>query len=247
MTVSELLTRACLRPNLLRICRVHEAGLAGKEASSLSLLAEGQGSPYQVPNEVPGDRTFAFSPAEAPYMDGMASALFCRVQRGLGPFVLSVIAGLYVSPRLYAYCKARVSLQKSASSLMRLHSIAVAHHDWAAYRGPDEADNRVFRSPAFVGGLTPGDLSSLPNAIIGSFPYLDIHPLLPFILKHFGYACADAHHPARALLQHNCEREWAWFVCNAFMSEVSINRRVFVQPPKVLAYLESVIVGLPNL
>ena len=127
---------------------------------------------------------------------------------------------------------------------MRLH--AVAHHDWAAYRGPEEADDRVFWSSAFVGGLTPGDCPSLPNAIMGSFPSLGIHPLLPFILKHFGYASTDAHHPARALLLHNCEREWVWLVSNAFMSEVSINQREFVQPSKVLAYLERVIVGLRN-
>ena len=34
---------------------------------------------------------------------------------------------------------------------------------------------------------------------------------------------------------------------NAFIGEVSINRRVFFQPSKVFAYLERVIVGLPNL
>ena len=210
------------------------------------LLAEGEDSAYQVPDEIPGDRTFAFSPAEAEYVDVMASALFGGFRRGPAPFVLSEIVGLYVSPRPYGYSKARVPLQKSASSLMRLHFVAVAHHDRAAYRGPDEADDRVFRSSAFVRGLNSGDFPSLPNAVMSSFPSLGVHPLLPFILKHFGYACVDARHPARALLQHNVEREWAWSISNAFMSEVSINRRVFVQPSRVLAYLEGVFGDLPN-
>ena len=108
-----------------------------EDASSLGrILAEGEGSAYQVPDEIHGDRTFAFSPAEAEYVDGLASVLSGRVQRGPEPYVLSGIAGLYVSPRPYAYFKARESLQKSASSLTRLHAVAVAHHDWAAYRGP---------------------------------------------------------------------------------------------------------------
>ena len=246
VTVSELLTRACLRPNLPRIRRVHEAGLVDEAASSLGLvLAECESSVYQVLNEILGDRTFAFSPAEADYIDGMASALFGRVQRGPGPLVLSSIAVLYVSPRPYAYSKARVSSQKSASSLMRLHEVAVENHDWAAYRAPDEPDDRVFRSSAFVGSLKPGHFPSLPNAVIDSFPSLRIHPFLHFILKHFLYACVDAHHPARDLSQHNYEREWAWSVANAFMTKATINRRVFVELSTVLAYLERVVVGHP--
>ena len=165
----------------------------------------------------------------------------------LKSFVLSEIPGLYVSPRPFPYSNARVSLQKSASSLMPLHAVAVAHQDWAAYRGPVEADDRVFRSSSFVGGLTPGDFPSLPNAVMGSFPSMGIHPLRPFILKHFGYPCADTRHPGRALLQHNCDREWAWSISKAFMCEVSINRRVLVQPPRLLAYLERTIERLPNL
>ena len=248
VTVSKLLTRACLRPDLLRLRRVHEAGLVDEAASSLRrLLSEGEGNAYQVPDEIPGDWKFAFSPAEVEYVDRMASALFGRAQYDLKPFVLSEISGLYFSPRPFPYSKARVSLQKSASSLMRLHAVAVAHNDWAAYRGPDEADDRVFRSSSFVGGLTPGDFPALLNAVIGSFPSLGIHPLLPFILKHFGYACADPCHPGRALLQHNCDREWAWSISSAFMCEISVNRRVFVQPSRLLAYLEWTIAGLPNL
>ena len=175
VTVSELLTRACLRPDLLRIRRIHEAGLVTEATSALDrLLAEGEDSAYQVPDEIPGDRTFAFSPAEAEYVDVMASALFGGFRRGPAPFALSEIVGLYVSPRPYAYSKARVSLQKSASSLMRLHFVAVAHHDWAAYRGPYEEDDRVFRSSAFVRGLTSGDFPLLPNAFMSSFPSLGV-------------------------------------------------------------------------
>ena len=58
------------------------------------LLAEGEGSACQVLDEMPGVRNFAFSPAEAEYVDGMALVLFGRVQRESGPFVLSGIAVL---------------------------------------------------------------------------------------------------------------------------------------------------------
>ena len=46
-------------------------------------------------------------------------------------------------------------------------------------------------------------------------------------------------------LAHNFEREWAWALGNAFMAEVHINRRVFVQPIGVLAFLGRVAFDLP--
>ena len=202
VTVSELLTRTCFRPDLRGIRRAYEAGLAEEAVSSVGrLLAEGEGGAYQVPDEIPGDRIFAFRSAEAEYVHGMASVLFGKVQRVPEPFMLPGIAGLYISPCPYAYSKARVFLQKSTGSLMRLHAVAVAHHDWAAYRGIDEADDRVFRSSTFVGALTLSDSTLLPT--MGSFSSPGIHPLLLFILKHFGCACTDGQHPARALPQHN--------------------------------------------
>ena len=158
VTVAELLARPGLRPDLLRIRRIHEAGLVDESMSALRrLMAEGGCIPYQIPDAIPVDRTFAYSLAEVEYVDRMATFLFGRDRSGPRRFILSEVAGLYVSPRPYAYAKSLVALQKSASSLMRLHSIAVSPHDWAAYRQSDEEDGRVFRSSAFEQGLSPAD------------------------------------------------------------------------------------------
>ena len=61
--------------------------------------------------------------------------------------------------------------------------------------------------------------------------------MLPYALKHFGFDCSDLDYPAHAELIRNFEREWAWALGNSFMAEVHINRRVFVQPIRVLTIL----------
>ena len=135
VTVAELLSRACLRPDLVRIRRIHEAGLVDEASFALPrLLAEGGGVAYQIPDGIPSDGTFAYSIEEAEYVDRMAVHLF---REGLGDpnrFVLPEVKGLYVCPRPYPYSKPLVALQKSACSLMQLYSVAVAHFDWSAYR-----------------------------------------------------------------------------------------------------------------
>ena len=161
-------------------------------------------------------------------------------------FVLSSVSGLYVGPRPFAYSKARVALQKSACSLMRLHHVAIAPHHWAAYRYSGEADGRVFRSAVFADGLSPRNFPPLPDAVGDALPSLGVHPLLPYALKHFGAACTDPRHPSYVNLMYNVEREWAWVVGNAFMNEVSIHGRVFAQPTGILAHLGRVAWNLPN-
>lgn len=64
------------------------------------------------------------------------------------------------------------------------------------------------------------------------FPAVGVDILLPYALKNFGFACEDPRHPAREDVAHNIEREWAWSLGNASINEVSINGRVFVQPPR---------------
>ena len=95
---------------------------------------------------------------------------------------------------------------------MRLHSIALAPHDWSAYRHASEADGRVLKSASFERGLSVGDFPTLPASIVEVFPSLGVHTLLPYALKHFGFACADPNHPAREALLSNAELEWAWSV-----------------------------------
>ena len=210
------------------------------------LLAEGDGAAYQIPAAIVGDRTLAYSLAEVEYVDGMADYLLNRDPTSPREFVLSTVAGLYVSPRPFAYSKARVALQKSACSLMRLHHVAIAPHDWAAYRHSGEEVGRVFRSASFEGGLSPQDFPRLPAIVGETLPSFGVHPLLPYVLKHFGVACSDPSHPAFADLMYNFEREWAWALGNAFMNEVSIHGRVFFQPIEVLAYLGRLAWDLPS-
>ena len=65
VTVAELLARPSLRPDFLRIRRIHEAGLVDESTSALRrLMVDGGGIAYQVPDAIPGDRTFAYSLAE---------------------------------------------------------------------------------------------------------------------------------------------------------------------------------------
>ena len=62
ITVGELLSQGSLRPELLRIRTIYAGGHSEEASLTLGrLLAEGDGAPYQLPDEIPGDRTFAFS------------------------------------------------------------------------------------------------------------------------------------------------------------------------------------------
>lgn len=45
---------------------------------------------------------------------------------------------------------------------------------------------------------------------------------------------------------HNCERKWAWLLCNAVASEVSANSRMFLQAASVLDFFGRVPPELPQ-
>lgn len=128
---------------------------------------------------------------------------------------------------------------------MRLYAIAVSPHDLPTYRHREEDDGRVFRSAPFEQGIILRDFPELPEAVRESLPSFGVHALFPYALKHFGFACSDPDHPAHAELVQNFQREWAWALGNTFMAAVHINRRVFLQPIGVLAFLERVAVDLP--
>ena len=130
VAMNELLSRERLRPDLLRVRRVYEAG--GTEEALLMLgrlTADGVGAAYQIPDAIHSERTFAYSTAEVDYVDQMASYLSDPDRRDPHRFILAAMPGLYVSPRPYAYSRARAALQKSACSLMRLHGVAISPHD----------------------------------------------------------------------------------------------------------------------
>ena len=208
--MNELLSRERRRPDLLRVRRLYEAG--GTEEASLMLgrlTADGVGAAYQISDAICSERTFAYIASEVYYVDQMASYLSDPDRRDPHRFILAAVPGLYVSPRPYAYSKARVALQKSACSLMRLHGVPISTHDWAVYRRSDEEDGRVFRASAFERVLSPGDFPPLPTVVREALPSLGVHPLLPYLPKHFAFICADPRHPAYTAVVFNLEREWA--------------------------------------
>ena len=56
----------------------------------------------------------------------------------------------------------------------------------------------------------------------------------------------DRQHPVHSHLVFNYERQWAWALCSACMTEVCVNSRVFIQPTQTIAFLERVTPVLPN-
>ena len=106
ITVGEVLSQVQVRPDLLRIHQVYVEVLTEEASLALGrLLAAGTGAPYQLPDEIPSDRTFAYSIEEVEYVDRMATYVFHPDPGGLERFVLAEVAGLYVSPRPYVYSR----------------------------------------------------------------------------------------------------------------------------------------------
>ena len=59
---------------------------------------------------------------------------------------------------------------------MRLYAVGVAHHDWVAYRGDNEAHSRVVPSAVLASGLAVRDFAALPASMRESFPSLGYTP-----------------------------------------------------------------------
>ena len=130
------------------------------------------------------------------YVDRMLTYLFRSGPRDPPRFLLLEEAGLCVSPRPHAYSKARAALQKSACSLMRIVQVA-----WPRTIGrhiviPKEEVGRVFLSAAISPGLSRSDFPELPAVVGEALPSLGVNPLLPYALKHLGFACVDPKHSA---------------------------------------------------
>lgn len=163
MTVGELLYHNRVRPELLHMGGVYEA--AETEEASLMLgwlTAEGVGAASQILDTIRNERTFENSLREADYVDQMSAYLSDPDYSGPRRFILAGVSGLYVSPRLYAYYESSTAPQKPACSLLSLHGVAIAPHDWAAHRRSEKEDRRFFRASAFEMGLSPGDFRHFP-------------------------------------------------------------------------------------
>ena len=80
ITLAELLSRDSLRPDLMRVRRVYEAGRVDEAGLVLArLTGEGGGVPYQIPDAIPFDRTFAYNIGDVFYVDRMAEHLVGRL------------------------------------------------------------------------------------------------------------------------------------------------------------------------
>lgn len=184
---------------MLKGCK---AGGVEDAPSALSrVMAQGAGSGLQLPDGLPSDCTFAFNMAEVENVDWMGSFLSGPGRDASRRLVLPEVARLYVTPVSTSSSNPRVALQKSSCSLMRLHSVGFAHYDWSGYRLENEAS-----------GLSAGYFPPLPSIVRDRLPSVGIHPLLPPVLKHFWFICADLPHPTYSRLAVNYECEWAWSV-----------------------------------
>ena len=103
ITVGEVLSQVRVHPVLVCIRHIYAEGLTEEASLALgSLLAEGTGAPYQLPDQNPSDRTFAYIMEEVETVDRMATYVLHSAPRGPQRFVLAEVAGLYVSHRPYA-------------------------------------------------------------------------------------------------------------------------------------------------
>ena len=89
-----------------------------RSASSLLVLrARAEEFRIKIPDVIPCDRTFAYNIGEVYYEYRMAEHLVGRFPGARRLFILSDVEELYVSPRPYAYSKARVALQNRGALL----------------------------------------------------------------------------------------------------------------------------------
>ena len=89
-----MISSAWLRPDLIRVYKVYEAGGSEEASSALCrLMAEGAGVGYQLSDELPGDRTFAYSVAEVIYVERMGARTLGGVGAGRPPTLRTVGGG----------------------------------------------------------------------------------------------------------------------------------------------------------
>lgn len=210
-----------------------------KEASSalIVLMAESGGSMYQLPFEILGNRKFAYSAAKVAYVDQVGSFLCHQGKFDLRRFVLFEVVVFYAS---------RVALRKSSCSLMVLHSVEFAHQNWSAYRPEGETEGCVILSAVFVSDLSAGDFPSPPRDVWASSPSLQVHTLLPTILKNFTFPSADHLYLDQLKLSFIYVQEWPGSVSCAFMMDVYRNTRVILQPRLMVAVAECLAPTLPD-
>ena len=188
----------------------------------------GRGHAYQVPEEIPCDRTFAFSVEEVAYVDKAARLLFGTIGPVSDVFPLSEIVGLHTHPCPTWYPDTRLELVRATASLMRMTGRSLCPHDWSSWRRLDNVETRVSRASSLAPGLTRESFPRQPDSVIGTFHPAGVHVLLPMVLTFFGYAAADPQHPSAVRFERIVAQEWTAHVLSAFMQEFVHDHRLLI-------------------
>lgn len=225
VTLTEVLAVKNPRPDIRRF------QLMAASPSALSVEASwgaymAQGPAFQVPAEVPCDRTFVFSPDEATYVDRASGFLFGAIDPSVKELPLPHVESLYSYPTPGWTNRCRPELIKATMNLMRLRPLALWTDDWAVHRRVGSDLLRVTAASSFAPGLKDGDFAVLPAAVADAFTVCGLDVLLPPVLKFFGFAAGDPRHPTAGLLQNVVAQEWAAAVLCGYSKALVFSRDV---------------------
>lgn len=105
-----------------------EAGHEGDARRAWMALDKGR-TLYQIPVEIPCDRSFAFPTAEVEYMDKMASHLFGTVPVVKSDLPVARLPSLYVHPAPFPLTNEPFNAQKVATTVMRMRGLGMTLSD----------------------------------------------------------------------------------------------------------------------
>lgn len=202
---------------------------------------------FQVPAEIPCDRTFVFSVNDAKYIDHAARYVFGTTSPGDTPLPLHVVRELYVFPSSASWTSEFADDVKASSSLMRIDGRALGVVDWRTHRRSDQARTRVTKTSAWAIGLGPDDFASLSSYVTPSFPPEGVSIALPLALQYFGYAADDGRHPCIERLRHVVCVEWAGHLTSAYMLTVLRESRAHLVSTRALAFVRYYAHGVPDM
>lgn len=174
-----------LRPDMYRLKEIFRAGEPAGAQRAWDAHLDSNKAGYQIPGEIPWDRTFVFSPSEARYVDQAAAYLFGVTVPTKDPVPLIRTPELYVFPLPFRRTRAKMAAVKAEMSITRIFSLATATKDLPVHRDPAFDAKRVTRDVRFVPGWEVEDFPKLPPIVRESFPCPGVQVLLPYVLKYF--------------------------------------------------------------
>ena len=120
-----------------------------------------QGPAFQVPLEIPWERSFVFSYSEVEYVDRAARFLFGTVDPSDTEIPLPSVKSLYTYP-VPGSEGLRPEVTKAVTGLMRLTGRVLWPSDWLVHRRSGSHVSRVTPSSELAIGLTKIDFAELP-------------------------------------------------------------------------------------